>query len=523
MFQKNLQQVWEQLRASKSGQSDFLENVTIKNFRGISDLSVKFDFPVTVIAGANASGKTTLLFAAACAYKISGVSDRDSYSPSKLFPSLNLKRDTNYSDKSQATEFDFYYTHQNRRTQMRWAKGSAWSKSFMGQQGGKHPERMVYLRTLANLTSPSEVRSVLQIGQGQGSYNINEITSDLIAFAQRILPHRYNELVEIQAKSNKNLLFAKRNDTSSDNQYSEFHMSSGERAVLRISKEISPLRNALILIDEVEAGLHPYTQQQFMLELQRLALRQQLQILVTTHSPVILESVPVEGRIFLERTENNVIVKPAYRDIIQKALYGQSLEKLSLLCEDNIAEHLLLGIMDVLNPRLGLVHNDIIVGRDTSKDQFKQHIEAIGKFQQLDGFVFVLDGDAKSLEPSLKSTAQSFGSNIQPLFLPGSVPEEWAWKILADYPDDYAAIIGVQKQDLIRQMADANGIFNNATDKPTSIIKNKFHSFCETIRHSDLDLIRKIARKECERQTGDIKIFMDDLEIQIRNWQSRKK
>lgn len=38
-----------------------------------------------------------------------------------------------------------------------------------------------------------------------------------------------------------------------------------------------------------------------MLELQRIALRNDLQVVVTTHSPVVLDSVPPEGRIFLER------------------------------------------------------------------------------------------------------------------------------------------------------------------------------------------------------------------------------
>jgi AAA15 family ATPase/GTPase len=142
-----------------------------------------------------------------------------------------------------------------------------------------HPSRSAksISATLANLTSPTEVRSVLQIGQKQ--YNVNQITSDLIAFAQRVLPHRYDELVEIRAK-NTSLLFAKRKDTR-NSRYSEFHMSAGERALLRISREISQLNNALVLIDEVEAGLHPFTQQQFMLELQRLALRNDLQIIVT--------------------------------------------------------------------------------------------------------------------------------------------------------------------------------------------------------------------------------------------------
>ena len=121
-------------------------------------------------------------------------------------------------------------------------------------------------------------------------------------------------------------------------------MSAGERALLRISKDISRLKNALILIDEIEAGLHPYTQQQVMLELQRLALRNDLQIIVTSHSPVVLESVPPEGRVFLERTETGVVVQPPYRDIFQRALYGRPQDRLSVLCEDAVGEALILGV-----------------------------------------------------------------------------------------------------------------------------------------------------------------------------------
>jgi len=179
-------------------------------------------------------------------------------------------------------------------------------------------------------------------------------------------------------------------------------------------------------------------------------------------------------------------------------------------------------VLDVLNPKLGLVHNDVFVGRDTGKEQFTQHIEAIGKFQQLENFLFLLDGDARNLENDLKVTAQRFGSNIQPLFLPGSVPEEWAWKILRDHYKDYAPLIGIHPNDLIKQMDAADQIFTNAADKPTSIIKNKYFSFCETIRKPHLELMRQIAKRESEREVSEIKVFIENLETQIRNWQARK-
>jgi predicted ATPase len=509
MISKNLEQIHVQLRGKKF--DFFLDAINIKKFRGIQDLTISFKFPVTVLAGANACGKTTVLFACACAYKVVGAGIKD-FVPTTLFPNLLIKNNSTISDSDDATVFEYYFTHEGKKSSMRWSKGKSWNKS-----GGNQPERKLYLRTLANLTSPSEVRSVLQIGQGV--FNIETLTSDLVAFAQRILPHKYTK-VTVLKKGKKNLLVALREDVNG--QYSEFHMSAGERSILHISKDLSNLKDALVLIDEIEAGLHPFTQQQIMLELQRLALRNNLQIIVTSHSPVVLDSVPVEARVFLERVENNVIQKDPYKDVIQKAFYGQSLEKISVLCEDDIAESFLFGVMDFLNPKLGLEPDDMKIGRDTGKNEFKQHIEAIGKFQQLDSFIFVLDGDAKDLEGSLiKHADDKFNKTIKPLFLPGKVPEMWAWQMLKNNTEEYAEIIGISITALRNNIADADNLFDNAADKDTSIAKNKFFSFCERISRTNTDLIRLISRHEATKEKGDIKIFVDDFEMLIKAWQSR--
>jgi predicted ATPase len=516
MTQTVFKQIWDQLRSKKSQYKEFLDQVTIKNLRGINDLTVQLAFPVTVLAGPNASGKTTVLFACACAYHPSGRNARQ-YAPTALFPNLKLKGLPNISDFEANTSLEFYYTHQGKRMAMKWGKGKSWNKSYMGQKGGQQPKRTIYLRTLANLTSPSEVRSVLQIANGK--YTTAPVTADLLAFAQQILPINYGDVTLI-AKGTKDLLFARRTDANVS--YSEFHMSAGERAVLRVSKDISNLRDAIVLIDEIEAGLHPITQQFFMLQLQRLALRNNLQIIVTSHSPVVLDAVPIEARVFLERTDDNVVVKPAYRDIIQKAFYGQSLEKLSILCEDDIAEGFLNGLLDHLNPKIGLAHDDVVIGRDTGKEQFPMHIEAIGKFNQLGQFLFVLDGDALPMEANLKATASRFGVAIQPLFLPGTdIPERWAWETLHTYQTECANLLGLPESELNRHLKQVDHLYTNAADKPTNIIKNKFYTFSQNIRRDGPVLMRQLARHEAEVQRPSLMPFVNELEQQIRNWQSR--
>ena len=435
VIERQLNDAWDALRSQRTQRDNALTEVRIRNLRGIRDLRAPFDYPVSVLAGPNGCGKSTVLFACACAYDVPGSSPRD-FVPSSLFPNFT-GGGTGLSDTPEKTEIEFHYLDQDERAAMTWRRGKAWNRSFMGRKNAKQPARQLYMRTLANLTNPSEVRSLLQLARKD--LHTEQITDDLLIFAHRVLPRRYRALSRITSQS-KDLLFAQL-EGGAEAAYSEFHMSAGERAILRISKDISGLRDALVLIDEVDTGLHPYTQQQAMLEFQRVALRNQLQIIVTSHSPVVLDSVPPEARLFLDRDEDTAEVHrvPLYRDILQKALYGQSRDQLSILCEDQVAEGLLHGFLDVLNVKIGLRHDDYVIGRDTGQSEFPGHIRTLGKFGKLGDFLLVLDGDSRSREAALKSVASSYGQSIQPLFLPGDgAPETWIWQNLENRRDEYA-------------------------------------------------------------------------------------
>ena len=205
---------------------------------------------------------------------------------------------------------DFYYQTPEGISSMRWRRAKEWSRSFFGRKNASQPERQVYLRTLSNLTNPSEVRGVLSMSRLKAEPEETPLTASQIEFAHQMLPFRYSEVVNL-SNGNKNLLFAAQEGGAT---YSELHMAAGERALLRLSKEITQLDGALVLIDEVEAGLHPWVQQLLMLQLQQLALRNALQIILTSHSPVVLDSVPARGRIFLDRDEasGKIVVRLGY-------------------------------------------------------------------------------------------------------------------------------------------------------------------------------------------------------------------
>ena len=297
-------------------------------------------------------------------------------------------------------------------------------------------------------------------------------------------------------------------------------MSSGERAILRISKDIAHLHNALILVDEIDTGLHPYTQQQVMLELQRMALRQQLQIIVASHSPVILDSVPPEGRRFLDRDEatNDVKLMPAYKDIFQKSLYGQSREKLSILCEDDVAEGMILGVLDELQPALGLRHEDFVIGRNTGRAEFPSHVRMLGKFGKLLDFVFVLDGDARGIGPKIVEAAMQYGQIVEPLFLPGKEsPERWIWSRLEEDVEAFAALLGLPTDEMGRLMQEVDRTMEGAV-RGRDRAKATLDAFADEVKRSPAELGRIVGRRDAETDHRGMVEFLIKLKEQIDAW-----
>ena len=67
----SLRKTWDSLRARKQVQNDFLDEARLKGLRGIRNLRVAFDYPVSVTAGPNGCGKSTV-FARSAAYAPDG-------------------------------------------------------------------------------------------------------------------------------------------------------------------------------------------------------------------------------------------------------------------------------------------------------------------------------------------------------------------------------------------------------------------------------------------------------------------
>lgn len=490
----------------------FLNEIFLDGIRGINGLRVGFDYPVSVIAGENASGKSTVLFAAACAYKVKGAGVRD-FVPSTLFPDFRPQAGGRSDDRQPVTLQFEYTTPEGRHSMRRWRRGKRWEKS---RKKASQPERQLYLRTLSNLSNSSEVSGVLSMARMASELQVRHLNASQIQFAKNVLPSlRYSEVVDL-SRGKQQLLFATQEGGS---RYSELHMAAGERSVLRLSQEVAQLRDALVLIDEVEAGLHPRVQKLLMLQLQQLALINNLQVIVTSHSPVILNSVPARGRIFLKRGDSGVTIQEPFRDIVQNALYGQSEELLNILCEDEVAEGVLQGILDVIRPELGMRSDAIRVGRDTGAQQFPQYAEAFKTFGQIRNFVFVLDGDQENT-PTAQRLRDQAGPGVPVLFLPGQhAPDVWVWEQIRERHREIARWLG-DHGALQTHMANLDSIYDAASDTPSRIAKAKLQDLAQEYNQTPSLLGRTAARVEAQHSNSRIRPLADGLRAAIGRWRS---
>ena len=204
------------------------------------------------------------------------------------------------------------------------------------------------------------------------------------------------------------------------------------------------------------------------------------------------------------------------RDIFQKALYGQSRDQLSILCEDEVAEGIVRGVLDVLNVKLGLRHEDVVIGRNTGRDEFPGHVRTLGKFGKLRDFILVLDGDSRNLSDTLQATAAKYGQYVEPLFLPGDAsPERWLWDAIRRRPDDYATRLGLTATDLERTTRDLQRLVEGAVRRPEEA-KAAVGALASNLDRTVPDLARIVGQREAEANA--IPELLTALTEQISAW-----
>jgi hypothetical protein len=135
--------------------------------------------------------------------------------------------------------------------------------------------------------------------------------------------------------------------------YSGFHQGAGETTIAELLKRDLP-KYSLVLIDEIESSLHPRAQRSLIRDLAERCRERELQVILTTHSPYVLEELPPEARAYILQPPGGG------REIVYGVSPEFALTKMDdvihaecdLYVEDRSAERMLIEILVAADPDL---------------------------------------------------------------------------------------------------------------------------------------------------------------------------
>ncbi|WP_083930861.1 ATP-dependent nuclease [Solimonas variicoloris] len=321
--------------------------VTLKtgSLRGLKPCEIRFQYPISAIAGKNGCGKSTLLAAAACAFHNgkNGWKLPDRRLPYYTFSDFFIQSGSELAIDGIEIEYEIFHNRWKPHPQAPDGVGAlrqVRSKKRAGKWNDydKRVRRPVAYLGIERIVPPSE-RSVYKSYRYRFSKNERAGWEDNTRTSvSRTLSLPYDDF-EIHNYGKYRLPAVKCNGNS----YTGFNMGAGEKALFELFAAIwAAPEGTLFLVDEIELGLHESAQRNLIRELSRLALVRKIQIICTTHSATILSCLPPEGRFLVtasnEKTSILTGVAAAYA---AGRLADRNSGEITAYVEDDVAASLL--------------------------------------------------------------------------------------------------------------------------------------------------------------------------------------
>lgn len=279
--ESDIQRLLERVR--KRNYEKYLTSMRLLKLRGFSEQEIRFDFPVTALVGPNGAGKTTILGAAGLIYR--------DVPPRRFFA-----KSGSYDESMKGWKIEYELVDRDRSTTpTSVSRTASYLKAKWNRDAVARPVVIVGIgRTLPVSERTDGYKFVGADFKGAREINF---TPSVVDAVEHILGKAAASYIRVDADSEgRSSIFAVREARLTGDNYSEFHFGAGEASIIRIVSEIEQApNNALILIEEIENGLHPVATRRLVEYLVTVARTKSCQVIFTTHSNDALGPLPNEG------------------------------------------------------------------------------------------------------------------------------------------------------------------------------------------------------------------------------------
>ena len=396
--------------------------------RGLNSFEIAFQFPIVAIAGRNGAGKSTVLALSCCAYH----NHKNGYK-------LPKRRDPYYTFSDffiqhseelppQGIEIYYQFAHNN------WKKnetrpdgiGLGYQKRVKRKAGKwndydlriKRNVIFISIERIVPHSERSQSKSYSKAFKEAPPIGWENKVKDAVGY---ILGRTYNSLRYLEF-SKYSLPIVETGGIK----YSGLNMGAGENALFEIFKVIYSCGDgALLVLDEIELGLHSEAQRKLMQKLKEACFETHTQIICTTHSKEIFDSLPPEARYYIENINGkSKVTDSVSSDFAMAKMGAKGHKELDILLEDDVAKSLLLAILPTeLRARLQfiVIGSASALSRQLAADYLRGNNRPI---------LAVFDGDQQSLQSNNLNYAKKMLESGDDKF------EEWFTEHIAYLPGD---------------------------------------------------------------------------------------
>jgi predicted ATP-dependent endonuclease of OLD family len=232
------------------------------------------------LIGTNGGGKSTILGAAALAYK--------NTTPRTFFPKASIGDDAMADWRFEAEILDRDRNNEAplqrtaRFAQLKWRRDDFLQRDLL------------YIEIQRTVPAGEVSRFKRFLRDNPKEIELINISEDTIKYASAVLDRDVSNyrIARIRANPDNMMYVCAREGAG----YSQFHFGAGEASIISTIDRIENAEdNSLVLIEEVENGLHPAAVRLFTRYLMRAARRRRLQVIFTTHSQNAIDELPPEG------------------------------------------------------------------------------------------------------------------------------------------------------------------------------------------------------------------------------------